>query len=1630
MESTELTGLPTGLTECFSGTPASGSNEYVITFDNPYDYEGGNLAIRVDLTSTGGNCPRVYWYGEDQNTNTSRYSVSSSSSSSGNAVTFLPKATFNYTAGERPDYLVDVLDESLAFDIQGVNTSTTLNVTLKNRGNNAVTPTVSGLAAPFSTTYTATELASRATMTIPVTFSPTAVGEYTGAMTINCGDAGTFNVSLSGSGEMVLILCDGSTGSLATNEGIPIYGYYYDTKDTKTRFIYPSSKLTSLVGKQITSVTFYSTNDRATLNGGELSFYAGETSDVGALSATVDDLTEVWKGAMSPGGKELTFVFNTPMTYSGGNLAFGSNVNVKGTYEHINWYGESMDYASGCYRSTNTQFLPKVKISYAEPQDYAMTVNAESIDFGTVVVGGSKTLNVKVTNSGAQAITPAVSGLAAPFSTDYTAAELAAAAYVNVPVTFAPTQGGDFTATLTIDGGQAGTKTVTITGTGLAVPTGYQETFDAITAEAKIPAGWKAVKVQGTTLTNVSDYEESDYAIDVMDVDGGGKAIAFNKVSSREDYVYYLYYLISPEIRGDVFITAKHTQYQYTSNRFRVFNVDADGTILASTGSEGSEVTVNWIPALSADEWSYGTFNMPESGRVAILMGYAEMDFFAADEVVMAPSLRIDGLEDVPDNATVDNNGTAHFQFDVVVTNNGLTDVAAGDYNLMVFSADDLATPLATIAGNALAQGVTASQSIEFDYTPADLQPSQLVRFEVIEDMTLSYAITDYINVRAQVPIASLLNADGTALPEKTDVGVFRGSRTMNFVLANEGTAPLTYEITPVEGVTIAPLSGTVEGDQQVTVTATFATPGVFDGTVATIATNAGDFTVAASAACLNETTFLEDFEDDLDATWIVGSSYTFSDRSSSTFGSPDDTYNKKLAYVSIINYDDGELISPAVEFNAETGLDLHLTTYGVAFSPIVTVSYSTNRVDWVDFDGVTTEHSEFVNNTLTLPAEGTYYFMFDVYGAAIDDIFGGTLANLAHDAMISDFAGPTKGMVNKSATYTAVLRNMKPEADSFSVSLMDGENVVDIQEVANLEDDIELTFTYMPHEAGTHTLRVVATVEDYSVASAALTVEVAEENAVDGIVINEGTDLNNAIPHTTLYYYHSGGKFLYTADDMAGQVKAGDKIVKIGFLYQANDFIWDMPDFRIWAGNSQKTTFTDAKEVPISLDGLTQVFDCGELDEPFDNTRDGEMTYTFTEPIIYDGNTLEIVVSDDNDSYRASRVSFYGTDVTGRYQSEVWKMDGAATPVGEEKINSLTESQLSLSTFLPTIVIYVEGEPATVSGTVTDGENPVEGAQLTFTQDGKLYEATTDADGNYSVEIIQAGEGYTLTVEAEGFETYTETLDITETMTKDIVLERPLPEYTLAEALQVEEGTALRISDDLLVADVEADGTAILTDGNGNWIGTTITSDMLETLQNAASIVGVKGVVSDLNTNPVITLAATPQPGDRTDEVVPETINMEQLIDVPGNCIAEVAGYYANGALRAYSNASDPGQVLNIDNTFIGDALEAYTNKQVMLKAIVRLNAPWESDEATPAPRRVKKGDANSSTNYTLVPVGNSVSDEIITGVADVNANGQVESVTYVNAAGIKSDKPFDGINIVVTRYTDGTVSTTKVVK
>ncbi len=73
-----------------------------------------------------------------------------------------------------------------------------------------------------------------------------------------------------------------------------------------------------------------------------------------------------------------------------------------------------------------------------------------------------------------------------------------------------------------------------------------------------------------------------------------------------------------------------------------------------------------------------------------------------------------------------------------------------------------------------------------------------------------------------------------------------------------------------------------------------------------------------------------------------------------------------------------------------------------------------------------------------------------------------------------------------------------------------------------------------------------------------------------------------------------------------------------------------------------------------------------------------------------------------------------------------------------------------------------------------------------------------------------------------------------------------------------------------------------------------------------------------------------------------------------------------------------------------------------------------------------------NNNENSTPAKKEYLVTKEDPTGINTVNVdkNKKVVSVKYVNVAGIESSTPFQGVNIVVTRYEDGSQTSTKVIK
>ncbi len=187
------------------------------------------------------------------------------------------------------------------------------------------------------------------------------------------------------------VVANGTT----SNQYLPVYGYWFDAQSQHNQMIYPASMFGSLVGKKtrITSMTFYS--ESATFfSGGNVTISLGNTTQTtfsSATDATCSDLKQVYSAA-APGGTltEWTIDFDQDFVYTGGNLLIDVKT-TKGTYKSVKFLGVEQANASwysyittsGGGSSGVQNFLPKVSFSYEpaiDPRD--ITIKDEAFFSG------------------------------------------------------------------------------------------------------------------------------------------------------------------------------------------------------------------------------------------------------------------------------------------------------------------------------------------------------------------------------------------------------------------------------------------------------------------------------------------------------------------------------------------------------------------------------------------------------------------------------------------------------------------------------------------------------------------------------------------------------------------------------------------------------------------------------------------------------------------------------------------------------------------------------------------------------------------------------------------------------------------------------------------------------------------------------------------------------------------------------------------------------------------------------------------------------------------------------------------------------------------------------------------------
>lgn len=240
-------------------------------------------------------------------------------------------------------------------------------------------------------------------------------------------------------------------------------------------------------------------------------------------------------------------------------------------------------------------------------------------------------------------------------------------------------------------------------------------------------------------------------------------------------------------------------------------------------------------------------------------------------------------------------------------------------------------------------------------------------------------------------------------------------------------------------------------------------------------------------------------------------------------------------------------------------------------------------------------------------------------------------------------------------------------------------------------------------------------------------------------------------------------------------------------------------------------------------------------------------------------------------------------------------------------------------------------------------------------------------------------------------------------------------------------------------MATVDETKSIFVTDGNDNWMRLEAADDNVYTAMKGMKAFRtgmLSGTLQEADKNQYMTVTKAPTAQNNQQTPAISDWNLAQSDpDDPQykfapkvNEVFNLIGYYfdQNKVMRGYS--SGLGQSASIDFSWCADEEPANGAYCKMTNCIAQLKEAWEP-ESSGAPRKVKASDELSFQNYLIYPLEISA-DNIMTGVESLNGNKAIASVKYVNVAGQVSDTPFDGMNMVITSYVDGTQVTTKVIK
>lgn len=870
-------------------------------------------------------------------------------------------------------------------------------------------------------------------------------------------------------------------------------------------------------------------------------------------------------------------------------------------------------------------------------------------------------------------------------------------------------------------------------------------------------------------------------------------------------YLYDL--LVTPKVSGTirlkvkVCISADATSYK---NAFvQLYSLNASAT-------EKDELLKEFkteIPGYNSGsgdwvELTYEVGSTPQ--RIGIRAQYVYMDNFIADAVDNSPepALSVSAVMN-SDGATgaqgtnpafaQQEDGTMKVNLKVTLSNTGNVDFVAGtteNYTLTP-ATDRYGTKTyyddATIAiPEDLAAGESKTFDVEFITPYVSGYNNWYIRENVTGTTSSSYR---YASSAAYEPIFVFREAGSTStssLYGDIAFGKITEETSKSYEIYNDGTAPLQVKtITVPEGFTVdnaGNFTVAAKEKQVITITLPVTTPGIFSGNLEIVYVDKTGADVsypkAVTGTVLDATKNIITFDDGQGNAYYPQGSVRYNAYISSEGIAPDKNYYLQgstpnpLYITPLMTAEAGESIA----FDAENS-----SSYS---NGKVEVMISTDRTNWTTIQTISNIASNYnwTTYTATIPEAGNYYLGFKLTSSKVDNIYGLVYAPApAHDLLLIGSDVPATAKQNADYTAKVKVGNVGPNAEAagtYTASLyVDGEEVATANDVAlpvanisgnynNGEEEnyTVLTFTYKPHTPGTFPAYIEVKAGDVTLTTEEVELVIAEEK-VEAELGLETNGTNGSTP-LNLNYNNSESVSLYTAAVLKDklELKDGDKISSITFkgYKTADEHSTLLSVYYQWTDETELSAPADAGLLDVS--GMTPYVE-NELHTWAKAGSSSELAdmyvMNFSEPLVYEeGKALRIVMrslnqlngSNYKQVYWEKSTVYQNPSVSGTYLNYRHYTDTSKERDSETNYTTSFESNWSYE-YLPAIHLALVVEPTVLAGTVTDANGAVEGATVTLRNEANdvEYSGTTNADGQYEINVIQDQLTYIAVADAEG---------------------------------------------------------------------------------------------------------------------------------------------------------------------------------------------------------------------------------------------------------------------------------------